>query len=111
MPGRCDGVYDDIVFLSEPPAAAHGLIIAFEAVRREICHAAATHFAEIDSNNKVLRVLVVDNSEEHRGQEFLANDLGAIFLLVVSTLGLVRALEAGGFGFSALGAESLCSGV
>jgi len=34
------------------------------------------HFAEIDSNNKVLRVLVVDNSQENRGQEFLANDLG-----------------------------------
>ena len=34
------------------------------------------HFAEIDSNNKVLRVLVVDNSQEHRGQEFLANDCG-----------------------------------
>lgn len=34
------------------------------------------HFAEIDSNNKVLRVLVVDNEQEHRGQEFLANDLG-----------------------------------
>jgi hypothetical protein len=33
------------------------------------------HFAEIDSDNKVLRVLVVDNSQEHRGQEFLANDL------------------------------------
>jgi hypothetical protein len=32
------------------------------------------HFAEIDSNNKVLRVLVVDNSQEHRGQEFLADD-------------------------------------
>ena len=32
------------------------------------------HFAEIDSNNKVLRVLVVDNSQENRGQEFLAND-------------------------------------
>lgn len=32
------------------------------------------HFAEIDSNNKVVRVLVVDNSQEHRGQEFLAND-------------------------------------
>lgn len=32
------------------------------------------HFAEIDSNNKVIRVLVVDNSQEHRGQEFLAND-------------------------------------
>ena len=33
------------------------------------------HFAEIDKDNKVLRVLVVDNSEEHRGQDFLANDL------------------------------------
>ena len=32
------------------------------------------HFAEIDSNNKVTRVLVVDNSQEHRGQEFLAVD-------------------------------------
>lgn len=34
------------------------------------------HFAEINSNNEVLRVLVVDNSQEDRGQEFLANDLG-----------------------------------
>lgn len=34
------------------------------------------HFAEIDSNGIVLRVLVVDNSQEHRGQEFLAQDLG-----------------------------------
>jgi hypothetical protein len=32
------------------------------------------HFAEIDNTNKVLRVLVVDNSQEHRGQEFLAED-------------------------------------
>jgi len=32
------------------------------------------HFAEIDSNNKVLRVLVVDNAQESRGQEFLADD-------------------------------------
>jgi hypothetical protein len=32
------------------------------------------HFAEIDSNNKVLRVLVVDNAQESRGQEFLAID-------------------------------------
>lgn len=32
------------------------------------------HFAEIDSNNTVLRVLVIDNSQEHRGQDFLAND-------------------------------------
>lgn len=34
------------------------------------------HFAEIDSNNKVLRVLVVGNEQEHRGQDFLANELG-----------------------------------
>lgn len=34
------------------------------------------HFAQIDSNNKVLRVLVVDNSQENRGQEFLADDCG-----------------------------------
>lgn len=34
------------------------------------------HFAEIDQDNTVLRVLVVDNSQEYRGQEFLANDLG-----------------------------------
>jgi hypothetical protein len=33
------------------------------------------HFAEIDENNIVLRVLVVDNSQEERGQDFLANDL------------------------------------
>jgi len=35
------------------------------------------HFAEIDTNtNTVLRVLVVHNDYEHRGQEFLADDLG-----------------------------------
>lgn len=34
------------------------------------------HFAEIDSNNKVLRVLVVDNSREADGQNFLADELG-----------------------------------
>ncbi len=33
------------------------------------------HFAEIDKNNIVLRVLVVPNEQELRGQEFLANDL------------------------------------
>ena len=33
------------------------------------------HFAEIDSENKVIRVLVVPNNEEHRGQDYLANDL------------------------------------
>lgn len=33
------------------------------------------HFAQIDENNIVTQVLVVPDSEEHRGQEFLANDL------------------------------------
>lgn len=33
------------------------------------------HFAEIDSENKVIRVLVVPNNQEHRGQEYLADDL------------------------------------
>ena len=34
------------------------------------------HFAEINEDGTVLRVLVVGNDQEHRGQDFLANDLG-----------------------------------
>jgi len=34
------------------------------------------HFAELDSSNKVLRVLVVDNEHEERGAEYLAVDCG-----------------------------------
>jgi len=34
------------------------------------------HFAEIDDNNIVTRVLVVGDDQEDRGQEFLADDLG-----------------------------------
>lgn len=34
------------------------------------------HFAEIDSNNCVIRVLVIANEQEHRGQNYLADDLG-----------------------------------
>jgi len=34
------------------------------------------HFAEIDENNIVLRVLVVDNDKENNGQAFLAHELG-----------------------------------
>lgn len=34
------------------------------------------HFAEIDSTNVVLRILVVPDEQEHRGQDFLSNDLG-----------------------------------
>jgi hypothetical protein len=34
------------------------------------------HFAEINENNIVIRVLVVGDDQEERGQEFLADDLG-----------------------------------
>ena len=34
------------------------------------------HFAEIDENGVVLRVLVVDNAQENDGQNFLSNTLG-----------------------------------
>ena len=34
------------------------------------------HFAEIGENGKVLRVLVVPDVQENRGQDFLAIDLG-----------------------------------
>ena len=34
------------------------------------------HFAELDKDDVVTRVLVVPNNQEHRGQEFLSSDLG-----------------------------------
>lgn len=34
------------------------------------------YFAEIDDNNIVVRVIVVDDSQEHRGAEFCSKDLG-----------------------------------
>lgn len=34
------------------------------------------HFAEVDDRNEVVQVLVVPDAQEHRGQEFLADDLG-----------------------------------
>lgn len=34
------------------------------------------HFAELDSDNKVLRVLVVPNEVEDRGEDYLANEIG-----------------------------------
>lgn len=34
------------------------------------------HYSEIDSNNKVLRILVVPDERENDGQQFLANELG-----------------------------------
>lgn len=33
------------------------------------------HFAELDDNNKVIRVLTVSNEHENRGEEFLSVDL------------------------------------
>jgi hypothetical protein len=35
-----------------------------------------SHFAEIDDRNIVTRVLVVPDEQEHRGQEYLAQDVG-----------------------------------
>jgi hypothetical protein len=34
------------------------------------------HFAEINSNNEVIRVVVVPNEFEHRGHDYLANEIG-----------------------------------
>ena len=34
------------------------------------------HFAELDENNVVLRVLVVPNEVEHRGEEYLRDEIG-----------------------------------
>lgn len=34
------------------------------------------HFAEIDKNNIVIRVLVVPDDQEHRGNDFLSKDMG-----------------------------------
>jgi hypothetical protein len=33
------------------------------------------HFAQIDTNNIVIEVLVVPEEQQHRGQDYLANDL------------------------------------
>jgi hypothetical protein len=34
------------------------------------------HFAQLDRWNVVVRVVVVPDEQEHRGQEYLAEDLG-----------------------------------
>jgi hypothetical protein len=34
-----------------------------------------SNFAQIDNNNIVLQVLVIPDFQEHRGQQYLANDL------------------------------------
>jgi hypothetical protein len=35
-----------------------------------------SYFAEIDGNNVVLRVVAVPDDQEHRGEEYLAQDVG-----------------------------------
>jgi hypothetical protein len=35
-----------------------------------------SYFAEIDNNNVVLRVLAVPDAQEHRGEDYLANEVG-----------------------------------
>lgn len=35
-----------------------------------------SYFAEIDDNNVVLRVIAVPDEHEHRGEEYLAQDVG-----------------------------------
>ncbi len=34
------------------------------------------HFAQLDENDIVIQVIVVPDNQEHRGQEFCADDLG-----------------------------------
>lgn len=34
------------------------------------------HFAQLDENDIVTQVIVIPDSQEHRGQEYCANDLG-----------------------------------
>lgn len=34
------------------------------------------HFAQIDENNIVQQILVVPDEQQHRGQEYLSNELG-----------------------------------
>lgn len=38
------------------------------------------HFAEIDQNNIVLRVLVVPDEQEHRGHDYLSERLGGTWV-------------------------------
>ena len=50
------------------------LVVPAESLSDGQCDMA--HFAEIDETNTVIRVLIVGDDQEHRGQEYLADDLG-----------------------------------
>jgi hypothetical protein len=45
----------------------------YQELKRELIEMA--HWAEVNENNIVTRVLVVGDDQDHRGQEFLADDL------------------------------------
>jgi hypothetical protein len=56
------------------------------------------YFAEINNDNIVIRVLAVDNSLEHRGAEFLTNDLnlgGTWIQTSYNTQGNINSREGG----------------
>lgn len=48
------------------------------------------HFAEIDSDNKVIRVLRVPDNQEHRGSDFLANDLELGGVWIQTSINTIR---------------------
>jgi len=54
------------------------------------------HFAEIDENNIVVRVLVVDNDNESNGQEFLAETLGLGGTWIQTSYNTFRGVHANG---------------
>lgn len=58
------------------------------------------HFAEIDGNGIVQRVLVVPDDQEHRGQEFLADDLGLGGIWVQTSYNASIRKNFAGVGFS-----------
>lgn len=58
------------------------------------------HFAQIDENNIVTQVLVVPDREEHRGQDFLANDLNLGGTWVQTSYNATIRKNYAGIGFS-----------
>jgi len=58
------------------------------------------HFAEIDNNNIVKRVLAVSNDLEHRGADFLANELGLGGIWIKTSFNNNIRKQYAGIGFS-----------
>jgi hypothetical protein len=65
--------------VSQRPAGTQRLAVlalSSSAIQLRRKRGTMAHFAEIDQDNKVIRVIVLPDDQEHRGQEFLADDLG-----------------------------------